>query len=505
MKFVKNIKKITLGVLLALTIMNSGFCQNHYIILIDGGAKTRNHENNPALKTLLFDSIPDLLFNKGIRIDDKVIKADINDKFTLAFFGLLSHKKIKHYGDKDYLQTQTLFPALKKVSIKKDYVHKTGVNYSNFKSKQQFKNAINKELRKADTYWYGFATISDYALYEILKNNNRNIQNTIFIVLIKDIEFNGIGAADEFSSIKDHLKNYNESIGTIAKTLSANYQKNEIYRINIDDKISAYFYNLYPKNQVSLTQDFNTDIIDQVIYNDKNSENSLCSISIVLNDSFRTIKNEYKTTIDSIIFFKVKVDEQPVKTHIKNNKINFYFPIPDTLDKCNLPSKKVSLTTYVFLKDSLTGIKKMFFKNPVFHALPPYPTCQIKYWIIRGIFVLLTVLFLIIAYFYYVFRFKKTNLYYQIEKVGNYIRIDRDDSNSEIKLNLDNDTKIWFFFKPSKLKLSKFISKFSHKNIEIIGNDKKYSIADLPVAVELLKGRKIQIKQNNKTILTIKN
>lgn len=484
------IKKTILIIIFILSLSIIGYGQNHFIILIDGGGKTRSPENNPMLRNLLYDSIPHKIFDKGIKLNDStIIKANQNDYFSVAFYGLLPHKKIKHYGHKDSLQVNTLFPALKKVSIENDFIHLSSINYSTFSSKQSLITNLKSEIKKQETYWYGFASIADYAYMRILQDHKNIIQNTIVLIIVKDFEYNGEGVASERRFIKEHVKDYNK-IADIFNTISEDYNKNEIGSINFQN-INSYVFNFYPKIHDSIQANYPKDIVENIQLDRNISEDSLLHYSIVLNEDYFYFIKKYKNRIDSISF-EINIDNNKIPIDINKNSISFYYQIEDGNEVCNIDKIKIRLITSLLIKDDFFGKKWIVIDKQQPTFFPKYYKCEIRYWTFftLKLIVLLFIVLVLIVYFY--LRTWKTEIFYDIESIGAHNNIKRKDK----VIFLNNAETFRFYYEPKyKLSLWQLISKIAHSGVRVQHNNIKYQISDMPLVIKLLNKESLSFYQ----------
>jgi hypothetical protein len=490
-KKIRNINIYIYWILLALFISNIGYGQDHFVILIDGGGKTRSHENNPMLKKLLLDSIPEVLFNKGIVLKDStIIRADKNDFFSVSFYGALSHKKVKHYGHKDYLQVNTLFPALKKISIEKNYIHQSAINFSSFDSKTTFVNKLKKEIKNQDLYWYGFASIADYAYMKILNDNKSTIQNTIILIVVKDLEYNGEGIASERRFIKEHIKDYNK-IADVFKTISDDYDKNEIGNIKVKN-INSYIFSFYPKIHDSIRSNYPNNIIDKINFNKEISEDSLFNYSIKFNEDYFNFINKYENRIDSIVF-NINIDNRTIPVKGNENKINFFYQIDDTVEICNLGKEKIKLTISLLIKDEYFGKKwiKINKQKPI--NLPEYYRCEIRFWIFFALKLIILLFIVLVLVLYIYLRVFKSEIYYDIEHIGSHNNLKR--SNNDIVF--DKVTKIRFYYEPkNKIKfIWNILSKIAHSGVKIEHNNTIHRINDMPLVISFSDKESLKISQ----------
>ncbi len=438
----RNIKKYVFWILLALFISNISYGQAHFIILIDGGGKTRSHENNPMLKRLLLDSIPEVLFNKGIILNDStVIKAKKNDYFSVSFYGALSHKKVKHYGHKDYLQVNTLFPNLKKTTIKNDFVHSTSINYSTFNSKQSLISELKKAIRNQETFWYGFASIADYAYMKILNDNNNTIQNTIILIIVKDLEYNGEGISSERRFIKEHVKDY-DKIANFFTIISNDYNKNEIESIKVKN-INSYIFDFYPKIHDSICLNYPKNIVESIIFNKDISEDSLFNYSIKFNDEYFNFINKYKNRIDSIVF-NINANNKITPTKLNKNEVSFFYRIDDTTKVCDLDKESIILSSSLLIKDKYFGKKWITMTSQKPLSFPEFYKCEIKFWIFWTLISGLSILFILALALYIYLRFFKSEIYYDVEYIGSHNNLKRNNKD----IILDKATKIRFYYEP---------------------------------------------------------
>lgn len=484
------IKKTILFIIFFLSFLIVGFGQNHFIILIDGGGKTRSHENNPILRSLLYDTIPHEIFDKGIKLNDSIVlKASQNDYFSVAFYGLLPHNKVKHYGQKDSLQVNTLFPALKKVSIENDFIHPSSINYSTFSSKQSLITNLKSEVKKQEIYWYGFASIADYAYMRILKDHKNTIQNTIVLIIVKDFEYNGEGIASERRFIKEHVKDYNR-IADIFNTISEDYNKNEIGSINFQN-INSYIFNFYPKIHDSIQENYPINIVGNIQLDKNISDGLLLHYSIVLNEDYFYFIKKYKSRIDSISF-EINIDNNKIPIVINKNSISFYYQIEDRNEVCNIDKIKIQLITSLLVKDDFFGKKWIVIDKQQPTFFPKYYKCEIRYWVF---FTLILIVFLFIAFvliLYFYLRISKTEVFYDIESIGSHNNIKRKDK--EISLNYA--VTVRFYYEPkNKSKLWQLISKLAHSGLRVQHDDKTYMITDMPLVINLINNENLTIFQ----------
>jgi hypothetical protein len=484
------IKKTIHFIILILSFSIVGYGQNHFIILIDGGGKTRSHENNPMLRSLLYDSIPHEIYNKGIILNDStLLKANQNDYFSVAFYGLLPHNKVKHNGHKDNLQVNTLFPALKKVSIENDFIHTSSINYSTFNSKQSLITNLKSEIKKHETYWYGFASIADYVYMRILKDHKNTIQNTIVLIIVKDFEYNGEGIASERRFIKEHVKDYNR-IADIFNTISEDYNKNEIGSINFQN-INSYIFNFYPKVHDSIQENYPINIVENVQLDKNISEGLLLHYSIVLNEDFFHFIEKYKSRIDSISF-EINIDNYRIPLLINKNSIGFYYQIKDRNEVCNIDKQEIQIITSLLVKDDFFGKKWIILNKQQPTFFPKYYKCEIRYWAFftLKLIVMLFITLVLILYFY--LRILKTEVFYDIENIGSHNNIKRKDK----EISLNKAVKVRFYYEPKKKsKLWQILSKLAHFGLRVQYNDVKYKINDMPLVINLLNNESLRIYQ----------
>lgn len=180
---------------MALMIYQSVVGQNHYVILIDGAGKARNELNKESLTNILSDSIPQLLFEKGISIKKKIIKADNTDFFSICYYGLVSNKKYRHFGGNEmkYLN------VLKKVNLNKDYIHPIKLQEKGI-SKKQLERLLTQSITQQPYYHFGYPSMAEYLFIKKIENTSININNTVILLIVSDILFNGNDLSDERGS-----------------------------------------------------------------------------------------------------------------------------------------------------------------------------------------------------------------------------------------------------------------------------------------------------------------